>query len=91
MPYVTNRIVHDADSHLMEMADCLDDFLDPKFRARYDDLLTLTSTLDFQGRARLRFDVEITQGEANRPVVRGYTVHAFVDRDRKPIRPPAWT
>ena len=58
--------------------------------ARYDDLLTLTSTLDSQGRAKLRFDVEITQGEANRPVVRGYTVHAFVDRDRKPIRPPAW-
>ena len=38
MPYVANRIVHDADSHLMELADCLDDFIDPKFRARYDDL-----------------------------------------------------
>ncbi len=38
MPYVENRIVHDADSHLMELTDCLDDFFDPKFRARYDDL-----------------------------------------------------
>ncbi len=38
MPYVANRIVHDADSHLMELADCLDTFIDPKFRARYDDL-----------------------------------------------------
>ena len=38
MPYAANRIVHDADSHLMEMADCLDDFIDPKFRARYDAL-----------------------------------------------------
>jgi uncharacterized protein len=38
MPYVENRIVHDADSHLMEMSDCLDDFLDPKFRAAYDEL-----------------------------------------------------
>jgi len=38
MPYVTNRIVHDADSHLMELADCLDPFIDPKFRARYDAL-----------------------------------------------------
>jgi predicted TIM-barrel fold metal-dependent hydrolase len=38
MPYVQNRIVHDADSHLMELADCLDDFLDPRFRARYDEL-----------------------------------------------------
>jgi uncharacterized protein len=38
MPYVENRIVHDADSHLMELADCLDAYLDPKFRAAYDDL-----------------------------------------------------
>ena len=38
MPYVENRIVHDADSHLMEMSDCLDEFFDPKFRARYDEL-----------------------------------------------------
>jgi predicted TIM-barrel fold metal-dependent hydrolase len=38
MPYVENRIVHDADSHLMELTDCLDAFLDPKFRAAYDEL-----------------------------------------------------
>lgn len=38
MAYVEDRIVHDADSHLMELADCLDEFLDPKFRAAYDDL-----------------------------------------------------
>ena len=38
MPYVENRTVHDADSHLMELTDCLDDFFDPKLRARYDEL-----------------------------------------------------
>jgi predicted TIM-barrel fold metal-dependent hydrolase len=38
MAYVENRIIHDADSHLMELADCLDDFLAPKFRADYDAL-----------------------------------------------------
>src|ERR1700722_9829825 len=38
MAYVENRIIHDADSHLMELADCLDEFLDPKFRADYDAL-----------------------------------------------------
>jgi hypothetical protein len=38
MPYVHDRIVHDADSHLMELADCLDDFIDPKFRSAYDEL-----------------------------------------------------
>ncbi|MGC8534602.1 MAG: amidohydrolase family protein [Rhizomicrobium sp.] len=38
MAYVEDRVVHDADSHLMELADCLDDYLDPKFRAAYDAL-----------------------------------------------------
>ena len=38
MPYVANRIVHDADSHLMELADSLDAFIDPRFRAAYDAL-----------------------------------------------------
>ena len=38
MPYASGRIVHDADSHLMELADSLDAFIDPKLRARYDAL-----------------------------------------------------
>jgi len=38
MPYVENRVVHDADSHLMELSDCLDAYLDPKFRSDYDEL-----------------------------------------------------
>jgi acyl-CoA thioester hydrolase len=59
-------------------------------RARFDDLLVIASTVDWLGRARLRFEVEITQTESRRPVVRGYTVHAFTDRTGKPVRPPAW-
>lgn len=58
--------------------------------ARYDDLLKVASIADFSSRARLRFDVLVTQAESGRPVVRGYTVHAFVDRGGKPIRPPKW-
>ncbi len=38
MSYAENRIIHDADSHLMELADCLDPYLDAKSRARYDEL-----------------------------------------------------
>jgi hypothetical protein len=38
MPYVENRVVHDADSHLMELPDALDEFLEARFRARYDSL-----------------------------------------------------
>ncbi len=38
MSYAANRIIHDADSHLMELADCLDAFLERKYRADYDAL-----------------------------------------------------
>jgi len=58
--------------------------------ARYDDLLEVDSTVEVSGRARLRFEVQIHHAESRKPVVRGYTVHAFTDRRGKPIRPPAW-
>ncbi|HWV99504.1 MAG TPA: thioesterase family protein [Candidatus Acidoferrum sp.] len=58
--------------------------------ARYDDLLNVASTVEFSGRARLRFEVQVSQADSQRPVVRGYTVHAFTNREGKPIRPPVW-
>ena len=58
--------------------------------ARYDDLLDIVSTVEISGRAKLRFEVQINHNTDSKPVVRGYTVHAFTDADGKPIRPPAW-
>jgi acyl-CoA thioester hydrolase len=58
--------------------------------ARYDDLLDVATTVEFSGRARLQFEVQITQNGSGKPVVRGYTVHAFMDSQGKPIRPPEW-
>jgi acyl-CoA thioester hydrolase len=58
--------------------------------ARYDDLLSIASTVEYAGRATLRFEVQISQNDSGRSVVRGYTVHAFTDAKAKPIRPPAW-
>jgi acyl-CoA thioester hydrolase len=58
--------------------------------ARYDDPLEITSIVDFLGRARLRFEVQITHQETRRPIVKGYTVHAFTNAEAKPIRPPQW-
>ena len=52
--------------------------------------LNIASSVEMSGRARLRFEVQIQQRESRKPVVRGYTVHAFTDRQGKPIRPPAW-
>ncbi|HOX55809.1 MAG TPA: thioesterase family protein [Candidatus Paceibacterota bacterium] len=58
--------------------------------ARYDDLLEIASQVEVSGRARLRFEVRIQQCETRKLVVCGYTVHAFTDRQGKPIRPPLW-
>ena len=38
MPYVENQIVHDADSHLMELPDCLDDYVPARFKPAYHAL-----------------------------------------------------
>lgn len=56
--------------------------------ARYDDLLRIETVAEMAGRARLRFEVRITHADGGRPVVRGYTTHAFTDRTARPIRPP---
>jgi acyl-CoA thioester hydrolase len=54
--------------------------------AYYDDALTIATTFQFSGPARLRFDYEITRnGEV---VAAGYTIHACVNRDRKVVKPP---
>ena len=60
-------------------------------RARYDDLLTMTSRLSLAGRASLRFEVAITHAEPRAaPVASGYTIHAVTDGAGKPTRAPAW-
>ena len=64
--------------------------LDFQGGARYDDLLDVATTVDLAGRAKLRFEVQIAQNATGKPVVRGYTVHAFTDAGGKAIRPPAW-
>ena len=58
--------------------------------AKYDDLLRIGSVVEFHGRARLRFEVQITQASSGRAVVRGYTIHAFTDKNARPLRPPGW-
>jgi acyl-CoA thioester hydrolase len=55
--------------------------------ARYDDLLTVSTSVCFLGRAKLRFDMEI-HAEDQRLVVKGYTIHAFTNNQGRPIRPP---
>lgn len=38
MPYASGRVIHDADSHLMELPDSLEPYIDPAFLTAYRDL-----------------------------------------------------
>ena len=58
-------------------------------RARYDDELELITTAQMAGKASMRFEVAIAHISGDR-VASGYTLHAIVNAEGKPIRPPAW-
>jgi len=59
-------------------------------RARYDDPLEMTTTMEFVGRAQVRCHNRIAHAEGGRGVARGWTTHVFARRDGKPGRPPTW-
>lgn len=59
-------------------------------RAKYDDLLTVRTTVRLEGKARLRFDLEIAHAAGGQGVARGCTIHAVTNPQGRPIRPPAW-
>ncbi|QBG47056.1 acyl-CoA thioesterase [Verrucomicrobia bacterium S94] len=61
-----------------------------KGRAGYDDLLSLETTCERAGRARIRFNTVITLAETGKPVAEGFTVHALTDPEGRPIRIPDW-
>ena len=54
--------------------------------SHFDDRVKITVTLAEKPRARLRLTYQVTRGEEL--LVEGFTVHAFVNRDFKAIRPP---
>ena len=54
--------------------------------AVYDDTLTILTTLAERPLLRIRLTYEIKRGEEL--LATGETVHAFIDRTGKPVRPP---
>jgi acyl-CoA thioester hydrolase len=79
---LTYREVEDRGFFLPTTEACLK-YLKP---ALYDDLLTIETMIGFVKRASSRFDYAIYKGEDI--VVRGYTIHACLDRDNKIVRFP---
>jgi acyl-CoA thioester hydrolase len=55
--------------------------------AVYDDTVTIVTTLREKPLLRIRLDYEVKRGDEL--LATGHTVHAFIDRDGKPVRPPA--
>ena len=55
--------------------------------ARYDDELRITSTARLVSAVRVAFDYEI--GGLSATIATGYTVHATLDRQGRPVRVPA--
>ncbi len=88
MPYVENRVVHDADSHLMELGDCLDDFIEASFKDRYHGLAAYRRKVGDGGLARrsraLHADPAFRAGEdANILLRKNYeALGAFLPDDR---------
>jgi len=89
MAYVENRVVHDADSHLMEMPDSLDAYFDPKFRAAYDALPKLQKNPRDAGwvkKARaLHEDPDFRSGADSNVLLRkNYEAHGSFRREDRP-------
>lgn len=55
--------------------------------AVYDDTLTIITTLRERPLLRIRLEYEVQRGDEL--LATGETVHAFIDRAGKPVRPPA--
>ena len=54
--------------------------------AVYDDTLTIVTTLREKPLLRIRLEYEVRRGEDL--LATGFTVHAFIDREGRPVRPP---
>ncbi len=58
--------------------------------ARYDDRITIETSLDLGMRAGVRFNYVIYKAEDDTPLATGYTKHACVDPQGRVVRPPAF-
>ena len=55
--------------------------------ALYDDTVTIVTSLREKPLLRIRLEYEARRG--HELLATGQTVHAFIDREGKPVRPPA--
>ena len=54
--------------------------------AHYDDVLTIVTTLRERPLLKIRLEYEVLRGDER--LATGMTLHAFIDRSGRPVRPP---
>ncbi|MCP4717356.1 MAG: acyl-CoA thioesterase [Deltaproteobacteria bacterium] len=59
-----------------------------KQSARYDDLVEIETSVAFMKKASIRFDHKVYRKNPRALLAEGYTVHAFVNTDRKVVGAP---
>jgi acyl-CoA thioester hydrolase len=59
-----------------------------KKSARFEDEITIRSSIEKQPKPTLQINYEILNSETQELLVKGHTIHAFTDRNNKPVRPP---
>ena len=88
MPYIDSRLVHDADSHLMEMSDCLDPYFEKTLLKRFLDHPNLGvrvgNRLAIEDALKRQQDEEFRAGAADNIMLRkNYDAEgAFLNQDR---------
>ncbi len=60
------------------------------YPARYDDRVLVETRIEYFRRASVKFAYEIWDERRERLLVEGSTVHAFLNREGKIVRAPAW-
>ncbi len=59
-----------------------------KSPARYDDIILIKTSICFIKNSSLRFDYKLTNRETGELLAEAYTVHVFIDKNRRPVRVP---
>jgi acyl-CoA thioester hydrolase len=75
----------EADGYRVPVLEISAKYLRP---AVYDDTLTILSALREKPILKIRYDYEVRRGEEL--LATGASVHAFVYREGRAVRPPAW-
>ncbi|MGH9200967.1 MAG: acyl-CoA thioesterase [Vicinamibacterales bacterium] len=57
--------------------------------ARYDDELAITTRARLKSPVRIQFDYQIVRRSDEAAIAEGFTVHAALDRQGRPVRLPA--